>query len=136
MHLEQIHSQINNAYVDGISITLGSPCKHVWAYTVSHSDSINAGQSNCSCAPVPGASPPAFVKEDYYYESGASGGTGPYFYISDPLWDGKVAQLVMDVVYKWECQCSIEKHSSHPVRILECVYAKMNHTMIKIRYSH
>ena len=40
MHLEQIHSQIDNAYVDGISITLGSPCKYVWTYTVSHSDSI------------------------------------------------------------------------------------------------
>ena len=81
---------IDDVYVDGISITLGSPRKHIWTYAVSHSDNHNAGPSNCPCAPVPGASPPAFVKDDYYCESGTTGvPIHASFYLSDPLWDGK-----------------------------------------------
>ena len=81
---------IDQRYVDGISITLGSPRKHIWTYAVSHSDYHNAGQSNCPCAPSPGASPPAFVKDNYYCESGTSGSANrANFYLSDPLWDGK-----------------------------------------------
>ena len=63
---------IDKAYVDGISITLGSPRKHVWTYAVSHSDRYIKGVSNRLCAPVPGASPQDFIKDDYYYESGTN----------------------------------------------------------------
>ena len=38
---------IDEVYVDGISITLGSPHKHVWTYAVCHSDNTNTGKSNC-----------------------------------------------------------------------------------------
>ena len=78
---------INDPYVDGISITLGSPRQHVWTYAATGSDGLNSG--NCPCAPVPGASPPIFVNNNYYCESGTSGAPqSPSFYLSDPLWNG------------------------------------------------
>ena len=80
---------IDGRYVDGISITLGSPCKHVWTYAVGLSDDHNyQGGSNCPCAVHPGPGPPAFVGNDYYCESGDVGSSNGPYYLSDPLWDG------------------------------------------------
>ena len=87
----QSNSQsVDGSYVDGISITLGSPRKHVWTYAVGLSDNHNYnGAYNCPCATYPGPSPPAFVRNDYYCESGDVGGNDPLsYYLSDPLWDG------------------------------------------------
>ena len=79
-------------HVDGISITLGSPRKHVWTYAVGLSDDNNYRGNNCPCATNPGpiARPPAFVGNDYYCESGDVGTYNHVsYYLSDPLWDGK-----------------------------------------------
>ena len=80
---------IDGSYVDGISITLGSPRKHVWTYAAGLSDDHNYPNYNCPCATYPGPSPPAFVGNDYYCESGD---VGTYdhvsYYLTDPLWDG------------------------------------------------
>ena len=80
---------IDGIYVDGISITLGSPRKHVWTYAAGLSDDYDYKGSNCPCATIPGPSPPAFVGNDYYCESG-NVGTYDYvsYHLSDPLWDG------------------------------------------------
>ena len=80
---------IDGHYVEGISITLGSPRKHVWTYAAGLSDDYDYKQYNCPCATVPGPIPPAFVGNDYYCESGDVGTyeSAPY-YLSDPLWDG------------------------------------------------
>ena len=80
---------IDGNYVEGISITIGSPRKHVWTYAVGLSDDYNYSKVNCPCATHPGPSPPAFVGNDYYCESGDIGTfeNTPY-YLSDALWDG------------------------------------------------
>ena len=80
---------IDGIHVDGISITLGSPHKHVWTHATGLSDNNDYKSYNCSCATVPGPSPPAFVGNGYYCESG-NVGTYNYasYYLSDPLWDG------------------------------------------------
>ena len=83
---------INSYYVDGMSITYGSPRKHIWTYVVGLSDDYNYnGRSNCPCAKYPGPTPPSFVGDHYYCESG---NTGVYEYthtpyINGPLWDGE-----------------------------------------------
>ena len=75
---------IDEAYVDGLSITLGSPRQHIWTYATAPRDILY-----CPCAFLPGDKPPAFVKSNYYCESGSSSATNDsYFYLSDPLWDG------------------------------------------------
>ena len=94
-HPEAFHStkydtkSINDHYVDGLSITLGNPRKHVWTYAVGISDDGNYPNWNCPCAATPGPDPPAFVGDHYYCESGD---TGDYdnnaYYTSDMLWDG------------------------------------------------
>ena len=68
---------------------MGSPRQHVWTYAVGLSDNFNYPAWNCPCATYPGPSPPAFVGNDYYCESGDVGTLelNPY-YLSDPLWDG------------------------------------------------
>ena len=55
-------------YVEGISITLGNPCKHVWTYVVGLSENNNFGNGihNCPCAVIEGKSPPSFVGNHYY----------------------------------------------------------------------
>ena len=59
-----------DGYVDGLSITHGNPCQHIWTYAIGHSD--QGGVFNkCPCAAVSGISPPSFVGSNYYCESGA-----------------------------------------------------------------
>ena len=81
---------INDAYVDGVSITLGNPRKHVWTFASGFSADYN-GRSNCPCAAFPGPRAHSFIKEHYYCESGTTGYTTNayyYYFTGDPLWDG------------------------------------------------
>ena len=91
--LDAFHSKspaIDSTYVEGISITVGSPRKHVWTYAGGLSDNVNYGCCNCPCADYPGPSAPAFVGNDYYCESGIVGSyDNNAYYLSDTLWDGK-----------------------------------------------
>lgn len=79
---------INGPYVDGLSITLGNPRKHVWTYAVGISDDANLHTWTCPCAAVPGAKPHAFVGDHYYCESGTTGLQRSIIYTNDALWDG------------------------------------------------
>ena len=80
---------IDAPYLDGVSITVGNPRKHVWSYAVGNSKLFNYRGINCPCAKHPGANPPVFVGDHYYCESGSNDTTWSRgFYGSDPLWDG------------------------------------------------
>ena len=95
------HNDINSYYVDGVSITRGSPRQHVWTLMAGFSSAgihawagYNDARYNCPCSP---GSPQkstlqSFIGNDYFCESGnpATDGTclGTHF-TSDPLWDGK-----------------------------------------------
>ena len=82
---------INKAYVDGISITYGSPRKHIWTLAVGLFETENVG-FNCPCnSPGAGTQPPSFVGSDYYCESGdyMHPWSGSIFYPDDVLWDGE-----------------------------------------------
>ena len=79
-------------YVDGVSITYGSPGNrhHVYTYAAGlYEASSNYPLYACPCAG--GNSPPAFVGSDYYCESGnpLSTFTLTEFYYADVLWDGQ-----------------------------------------------
>ena len=83
---------INGPYVDGVSITYGTPRKHIWTYGIGYTDNANHGSNpvNCPCSHYPGRLPPAFVHENYYCESGASTSASVNrYYTSDPVWDGE-----------------------------------------------
>ena len=81
---------INDPYVDGVSITYGTPRKHVWTYASGHSDMGNylpQYPSNCPCSEFPGRLPPSFVHDNYYCESGSKVSSSGVF-SDDPVWDG------------------------------------------------
>ena len=93
------HNNINSYYVDGVSITRGSPRQHVWTLMAGvHEASQNKDSRdyryNCPCSTgsPQNSTLQSFIGNDYYCESGnpATDGTWKYtLYASDPLWDGK-----------------------------------------------
>ena len=87
---ETMSRSLDRVYVDGISVTLGSPRKHLWTYAIGLSDDGDFPAFNCPCAKYPGPEPPSFVHNDYYCESGSTGTVlnGARVYTEDPLWDG------------------------------------------------
>ena len=73
------HNNINSYYVDGVSITRGSPCQHVWTLMATGADSFGSGgRFNCPCVNGSVQVPQAFVGNHYFCEGG-----------NDQLWDGK-----------------------------------------------
>ena len=81
---------VNGVYVDGVSITLGDPRKHVWTYAVGLSDDYDYAYFNCPCASNTLLEAPVFVGNNYYCESGNIGTfSDDTFYSEDVLWDGE-----------------------------------------------
>ena len=82
---------IDNIYVDGVSITYGSnPRKHIWTLAMGLYE-YSACVQCCPCnTGITGTPVPSFVGNDYYCESGiASGSWSSVLYDNDPLWDGQ-----------------------------------------------
>ena len=82
---------INSYYVEGVSITYGSPRTHVWTLAAGSRENHNDGGGySCPCNTGSTQNPPSFVGSNYYCESGnpnnAIFGT---MYTNDPLWDGQ-----------------------------------------------
>ena len=82
------NNDINSAYIDGVSITRGSPRQHVWSYVAGHQSNINTGYT-CPCNEGATNTVPSFVGEHYYCESGTnSDPSHGQIYPADQLWDG------------------------------------------------
>ena len=82
---------INTYYVDGVSLTHGSPRKHIWTLMSGATDRSKYA-NKCPCGSVGSSPAPLFVGSDYYCEAGYQGSSGPthgVFFSSDRLWDGK-----------------------------------------------
>ncbi len=68
--------------------------KHIWSFAGSSSETGTLSYFNCPCINVTQArssasSPPAFVGNDYFCDTGSENGvTHGFFYDADPLWDG------------------------------------------------
>ena len=81
---------LNDYYVDGLSVTYGSPRSHIWTFADGLSKGNNYPNCNCPCALYPGPEAPPFVGENYFCESGVSGQYSlGQWYLDDPLWDSQ-----------------------------------------------
>ena len=87
---------LDRPYVDGVSITRGSPRKHIWTFmatTYDNSDNSNNtsnGLGACPCQVGGFGRNLSFVANDYSCESGnPSSNIESTVHISDPVWDGK-----------------------------------------------
>ena len=73
---------LNNPYVDGVSITHGTPRQHIWTLSGSHWD------GRC-CS----STPPSFVQQNYFCDTGNPQAVSQtdwqyILYTNSPLWDG------------------------------------------------
>ena len=90
----QSDRSINGFYVDGVSITHGSPRNHIWTYVaaVYELEDLPTAEYVCPCSSSQNArQPPLFVGDDYYCESGnpTDTWTGGQIFSNDKLWDGE-----------------------------------------------
>ena len=83
---------IDGPYVDGISVTYGSPRMHIWTFAAGLTEGAH-GISDCPCVEPSGQSAPDFIDNNYYCESGNQDPMGNFIYgnlySNDPLWDGE-----------------------------------------------
>ena len=86
-------SESSEAYVDGVSITYGTPPNHLWTYAAGLSETRGYWELlTCPCNTNGVSSTiPSYVGSDYYCESGAST-VQAVWYINDPLWDGMLCR--------------------------------------------
>ena len=79
-------TNINEPYVDGVSLTYGTPRQHIWSFIGYYSAIFN----NCPCSTGSTTIPLDFVGEDYFCESGTNTRdfSGTEVFDQDPLWDG------------------------------------------------
>ena len=79
---------INSYYVDGVSITRGSPRQHVWTLMAGYTE-INTASHTCPCNTGITVPLQSFIGNNYFCESGNMlSSTSSQLYSSDPLWDG------------------------------------------------
>jgi len=85
-----VGTQIDDCYLDGLSITYGQQRKHLWSLAIGVSLDNFTTLGNCPCSENAGQSPPSFVRDDYYCDSASIGLplTSAYF-PDNPVWDGE-----------------------------------------------
>ena len=89
--LDENRKNLSTYYVDGVSITRGSPRQHVWTFAAGITESSLDNPSYiCPCINGSTESVPSFVGSHYYCESGNNNTSwSNILYTSDPLWDGQ-----------------------------------------------
>ena len=83
---------INSAYVDGLSLTHGSPRTHIWTFASGFFNGTSEDADpfyRCPCDPGNTYGPPSFVGGDYFCDSVATADFGLQFYPDNALWDGQ-----------------------------------------------
>ena len=83
----------DSLYIDGVSITRGSPRQHVWSFAAGFSEEANS-TSSCPCLSSPNSANDrvsSFVGEDYFCDTGYISNPFPNcgsLAVAHPLWDG------------------------------------------------
>lgn len=81
-------TSINEPYVDGVSLTYGSPRQHIWTFIGYYSAIFN----NCPCSTGSSRTTFDFVGQNYFCESGTNemNFDGTRVFDEDLLWDGQM----------------------------------------------
>nr|WNS50085.1 uncharacterized protein 20 [Halisarca dujardinii] len=83
---------LNSSYVNGISITSGNLGRHIWTFAVGRTELVTGTSADamCPCAlNPPQTSPPPFIGDNYYCESGLRNRIVFRTAWEDVLWDGQ-----------------------------------------------
>ena len=103
---------INDIYVDGVSITRGTPRQHIWTLAAATGERyhLEAHHSACPCIDFSReftGTIPTFVGNDYYCETGNRNAINNLIFTEDPLWDGEGCQgsnMCCDRGGPWFCR--------------------------------
>ena len=94
---DSFNSSIDKPYLDGISITRGSPKQHVWSYIIGVQENYLPDDLRyiCPCNNASLMQVPSYVGSDYYCESGCPGMLDFFtIHFQDVLWDGQQCGLI------------------------------------------
>jgi hypothetical protein len=83
---------IDQAYVDGISVTHGSPRKHIWTFAAALHEILRYPYNICPCTNIHNQRTipiPPYVGNDYFCDTGSPLSFEYQFFREDPLWDGQ-----------------------------------------------
>ena len=85
---------INTFYVEGVSVTRGSPRQHIWTFAGGADEQRTFFSLTCPCVTgsTNGGNIPSFVGQNYFCESGLTMFPfmhGVFWPDGDPLWDGQ-----------------------------------------------
>ena len=86
---------INSYYLEGVSVTHGSPRQHIWSFAAGLFERTDTSDRVYTCPCVTGSTNgpriPSFVGQNYFCESGITSAyiNGRFYSYGDPLWDGQ-----------------------------------------------
>ena len=84
---------IDSYYMDGLSVTHGSPRQHIWSFVGGLDEVTTSYSCPCAAGSITRNRIPSFVGQSYFCESGlirhSDGINGPLYSNGDPLWDGQ-----------------------------------------------
>ena len=131
---------VDDNYVDGVSITHGNVSRHhVWTYAAGGQE-IRNGKHDCPCNrdfDTVLYSPPSFLDEDYYCESGKPNSINlKALYADDALWDGEQCGHLEDTcclnnTMPWFTK-TLNSDDSSPIEVRSCRTNPDEHTPIEI----
>ena len=81
-----IHT-LEEAYIDGVSITHGSPIQHIWSFIAFH-DEDQTGCHGCPCHTQFTGTHVPFIGDNFFCDSGTTL-QGFKFHFANPVWDGQ-----------------------------------------------
>ena len=88
-HTDGLNHTLEEAYIDGVSITHGSPRQHIWSFIAS-SSYVRTNCGGCPCFAGFDSIHIPFIGNKFFCETGSYKWQGNYiFYDADPLWDGQ-----------------------------------------------
>ena len=88
-HTNKFLHTLEEVYIDGVSITHGSPRQHIWSFIASNRES-QTGCFGCPCYTQSTDTHIPFIGDNFFCDSGADFYlTGWRLYDADPLWDGQ-----------------------------------------------
>ena len=89
--LKSQHHSIDSSYVNGVSVTHGSPRKHIWTFAAGNSESRPTASYSCPCDANITINTPPYVGDHYFCESGVNEQFPGHniLYSNDTLWDGE-----------------------------------------------
>ena len=145
----RISQSINTKYVDGISVTRGSPRQHIWTFAngIDEQNWLPGGTCPCVNGSTNQDNIPPFVGQNYFCESGQTRWSGRHTLLpdGDPLWDGQGCgptsscctfnsppwfnvQLPSPTTDNIEVRiCGFAQYEESPIQLIE-LYVKWNRT--------